>query len=439
QHGTGIGIVATCQVSVYSTCPTFQLDIFVNDKPVMARIVFLHPDLGIGGAERLIIDSAVALKSVGHDVSIVTCHYNPNHSFDETKDGSIPLVAVGDWLPRSICGYCHALCAYFRMIYAAIYLVFFSGIDYHLVVCDQISVCIPFLKLKRQSKILFYCHYPDQLLTSRKTAIKKMYRAPLDYWEEKTTGMADKILVNSYYTGQVFRETFQSLSNVDFQVLYPSLNFSKFDREVKGSLSDMVKLPKRVNRILLSINRYERKKNIELAIETICYARRYVDERMWTKIHLIIAGGYDERVRENVEYYEELRELVEERGIADHVTFLKSIDDDQKIILYRSCAALIYTPFFEHFGIVPLESMYMSCPVIAANCGGPMETVPDYRGGFLRDPTVEQFGEGLLKLLPDDDLISEMGEYAREHVQMYFSFSCFANTWNHIVVNMFDD
>tara|TARA_A100001015_G_scaffold122838_1_gene136162 strand:- start:145 stop:249 length:105 start_codon:yes stop_codon:yes gene_type:complete len=26
------------------------------------RIVFLHPDLGLGGAERLIVDAAVAMK-----------------------------------------------------------------------------------------------------------------------------------------------------------------------------------------------------------------------------------------------------------------------------------------------------------------------------------------------------------------------------------------
>lgn len=35
------------------------------------RIAFLHPDLGIGGAERLIVDAAVALKQRGHDVTML--------------------------------------------------------------------------------------------------------------------------------------------------------------------------------------------------------------------------------------------------------------------------------------------------------------------------------------------------------------------------------
>ena len=29
----------------------------------MVRVVFLHPDLGIGGAERLIVDCSLALQS----------------------------------------------------------------------------------------------------------------------------------------------------------------------------------------------------------------------------------------------------------------------------------------------------------------------------------------------------------------------------------------
>ncbi|KAJ0066204.1 hypothetical protein NL108_001445, partial [Boleophthalmus pectinirostris] len=101
-------------------------------------------------------------------------------------------VCVGDWLPTSLCGYLHALCAYLRMIYVALYLVFFSGLEYDVVFCDQVSVCIPVLRLSRhRKKVLFYCHFPDQLLTQRKTALKKMYRAPIDWLEERTTGMAD--------------------------------------------------------------------------------------------------------------------------------------------------------------------------------------------------------------------------------------------------------
>jgi alpha-1,3/alpha-1,6-mannosyltransferase len=51
------------------------------------NIIFFHPDLGIGGAERLVIDAAVGLQSLGHKVTIFTSYCDPSHCFDEAKDG----------------------------------------------------------------------------------------------------------------------------------------------------------------------------------------------------------------------------------------------------------------------------------------------------------------------------------------------------------------
>lgn len=106
----------------------------------MVRVAFLHPDLGIGGAERLVVDAAVALRSRGCSVKIWTAHYDPQHCFSETLSPDLPVVCVGDWLPTNLCGYFHAICAYLRMIYVALYLVFLSGEEYDVVFCDQVYV-----------------------------------------------------------------------------------------------------------------------------------------------------------------------------------------------------------------------------------------------------------------------------------------------------------
>eukprot|EP00122_Pirum_gemmata_P019205 Pgem_evm1s17987 len=50
------------------------------------KICFVHPDLGIGGAERLVVDAAIAYQSQGHDVCFYTSHHDPTHCFSETKD-----------------------------------------------------------------------------------------------------------------------------------------------------------------------------------------------------------------------------------------------------------------------------------------------------------------------------------------------------------------
>ncbi|XP_072023865.1 alpha-1,3/1,6-mannosyltransferase ALG2-like [Amphiura filiformis] len=399
----------------------------------MPEVVFLHPDLGIGGAERLVVDAAVALKRRGHTVTMVTSHHDPSHCFQETRDGTLDVVAAGDWLPRSIFGKCYALCAYIRMIYTALYLAWASGIEYDVVICDQISACIPFLRwFGRNAKILFYCHFPDQLLTKRQTWLKKIYRAPIDKLEEKTTGMADMVLVNSNFTANTFKETFPSLADVNPEVLYPSLDVSAFDGDVEPA-GDLV--PNGINTLFLSINRYERKKNLGLAIEALGELKKLVTAEEWKQTHLIMAGGYDDRVTENKEHYMELRHLTDNLKLNDQVSFLRSFSDAQKLTLLDSCTCLLYTPSNEHFGIVPIESMYMKRPVIAVNSGGPLETVKDGATGFLRASTAEDFAEAMTKFVKDAGLSKKMGQGGHRRVISKFSFEAFGSKLDSIVNN----
>ena len=146
---------------------------YLPEKPglEMVKIAFLHPDLGIGGAERLVVDAALALKSKKHDVRLFTAHHDPKHCFSETRDGQLDVTCVGDWLPRRIADRCYALCAFIRMMFVALYAI--SAGRFDVFVCDQVSACIPLLRLfSPSSKVLFYCHFPDKLLAKRDTSLK---------------------------------------------------------------------------------------------------------------------------------------------------------------------------------------------------------------------------------------------------------------------------
>lgn len=94
----------------------------------MTRVTFLHPDLGIGGAERLVVDAALALKKQGYEVNFVTTHHDADHCFSETKDGTIPVTVVGNWLPRHIFGRFFALFAYIRMVIHFLHTIQFTYI-----------------------------------------------------------------------------------------------------------------------------------------------------------------------------------------------------------------------------------------------------------------------------------------------------------------------
>ncbi|XP_070583889.1 alpha-1,3/1,6-mannosyltransferase ALG2 [Erythrolamprus reginae] len=386
-------------------------------------VFFLHPDLGIGGAERLIIDAALALRARGCRVQIWTPRYDSSRCFSETSQLDVRI--AGNWLPRNIFGRCHALCAVLRMIWLALHVLLLSGEEFDVFVCDQVSACIPILRLARTpKKVLFYCHFPDQLLTQRKSVLKHFYRAPLDWLEEYTTGMADCILVNSYFTANIFKHTFKSLSHMNPEVLYPSLNVSIFDTAVSANIANIV--PKGDKKFLfLSINRYERKKNLVLALKALHDLRGRLDAQSWSEVHLVLAGGYDEAVNENVEYFAELKALAIKLQIDEHITFMRSFSDEQKVALLNNSICVLYTPSNEHFGIVPLEAMYMKCPVITVNSGGPVESVVHNQTGFLCNPVPPQFSEAMEKFIKDPNLKRTMGIAGRMRVLEKFSSEAF--------------
>lgn len=391
------------------------------------NIAIIHPDLGIGGAERLVVDEAIELASHGHSVHIFTAHHDKNRCFEETISGKLPVTVYGSFLPRHIFYHFHAVCAYIRCLFVAIcVLVVWPSFD--VVLADQVSVVIPILKLKKSTKVIFYCHFPDLLLAQHTTFLRRLYRKPLDYVEEITTGMADLIQVNSNFTKSTFARTFNHLSGRGIQpaVLYPAVNVDQFDKPHGYKLN------------LLSINRFERKKNIELAISAfamLCHNEENSQQAHADKPTLTVVGGFDERLRENVEYLEELKTLAEKEGVSKRVRFITSCSTAERNSLLSECLCVLYTPKDEHFGIVPLEAMAACKPVIACNSGGPVETIKNDVTGFLCEPNPAEFSKAMATFVKDPVVASRMGEAARQHVTESFSTRIFGQRLNGYVLD----
>lgn len=194
------------------------------------HIGFVHPDLGLGGAERLVVDAAAELAQHGHSMQMYTAYYNPQRCFDETKSGLFSVTVAGGWFPRNAWGRLHALCAVIRCalaVFAMAWQVWTHKVKpYDVIIVDQVAAVVPLLRLLLPStKVLFYCHFPDLLLTQRTSLLKAVYRAPLDALEQSATGQADLLLVNSGFTAGVFAQTFKRLAAKGVQpaVLYPAV------------------------------------------------------------------------------------------------------------------------------------------------------------------------------------------------------------------------
>ncbi|KAI9728210.1 MAG: Alpha-1,3-mannosyltransferase-like protein [Chrysothrix sp. TS-e1954] len=409
------------------------------------RIVFFHPDLGIGGAERLIVDAAVGLQQLGHVVTIFTSHCDPSHCFDEARNGTLDVRVRGNTvIPPSFLNRFVILCAVLRQFHLVLQTCLFSSELARLApdafFVDQLSACIPILQqLNPSVRVLFYCHFPDKLLAQRKGELKRLYRIPFDWLESWTTGRSDVILVNSKFTRGIFGESFPSLRHRDPKVVYPCVDVpSGSEKAQEKALEPGIESAAlwKNKRVILSINRFERKKNVDLAIKAFAG----LHEKTRRDARLVIAGGYDLRMSENVGCHKELVALSDSLGLRCAtaknfvsalslppdiaVIFLLSVPSSLKATLLRAASLLVYTPKFEHFGIVPLEAMLAERTVLAAKTGGPTETVVDGRTGWLRD--VDDPGQWtkvmdlVLSGLGQEELLG-MGQEGRKHVLDRFS------------------
>ena len=174
--------------------------------------------------------------------------------------------------------------------------------------------------------------------------------------EEFTTSSANQILVNSKYTAGIFHEAFPSIKK-ELTILYPAINFNSLSREVDVDFV-LSQYEFKNGDFFLSINRFERKKNIKLAVEAFVLLNESISPEENKNLHLVLAGGYDPQLPENREVYKELKTLVNKEGLEHKVTFMPSFSDDDKVALLTKCLAVVYTPSNEHFGIVPVEGMY---------------------------------------------------------------------------------
>lgn len=393
------------------------------NKTKKLKIAFVHPDLGIGGAERLVVDAAVGLQEQGHEVIIYTSHCDKNHCFEELKTGLLRVEVFGDELPTNFFGKFFIVFANLRQLYLVLQLILNRKVNSHdLFIIDQLSTCLPFLHVFSSAKLMFYCHFPDQLLALRSSIIKKLYRIPFDTFEQFTMSSADCVVVNSNFTKSVYQGTFHYLKEQP-NVIYPcvDLSFQTIDDIDKTFLKSLLN-PN--DKFYLSINRYERKKNILLALEAFAMS----GERDDNNSKLIICGGYDERVTENVNYLEELQKAADVLELShstifypevrknselefftvsnSKVLFLTSISSSLKELLLSKTELLLYTPSFEHFGIVPLEAMKHGKPVLAVKTGGPLETVEPFIFGQN-----ESVATGWLKISDPKEWAKAIDEY----------------------------
>jgi glycosyltransferase involved in cell wall biosynthesis len=126
-----------------------------------------------------------------------------------------------------------------------------------------------------------------------------------------------------------------------------------------------------------------------------------------------------------------LRGIAADLGVGDRLVFTGSVARADVPAWVRSADVVLAVPWYEPFGITPLEAMACGRPVVATAVGGLVDSVADGVTGDLvppRDP--DRLGEVLAALLADDDRRAAYGEAGVRRAERYRWSRVVADTEN---------
>jgi D-inositol-3-phosphate glycosyltransferase len=170
---------------------------------------------------------------------------------------------------------------------------------------------------------------------------------------------------------------------------------------------------------LMSIGRLVPRKGMGHAIEALA---RLVADGCDAELVIVGGSGSGDALAADPEY-QRLHGVAEGLGVADRVVFAGQLSQTEMPAMLRSADVVICAPWYEPFGITPLEAMACGVPVVASSVGGLIDTVvEDVTGVHVppRDP--EALAQALAALIADPERARAYGAAGRARVESRYSW-----------------
>ena len=165
---------------------------------------------------------------------------------------------------------------------------------------------------------------------------------------------------------------------------------------------------------LVTVGRLVERKGVQTVLEALAAL---------ADTELLVAGGPPAGRMDDDPDVARLREAAVRHGVADRVTFLGQVRHDDIPPLFRSADVAVTVPWYEPFGITPLEAMACGTLVVASAVGGLTDTVVDGRTGLLVPPRRPDLLSGALRmLLGDRSRLRSLGRAAAARARSRYSW-----------------
>ena len=221
----------------------------------------------------------------------------------------------------------------------------------------------------------------------------KYFACRLPQIDKENASFSRYILTNSYFSREsILRSyglnSFVSYLGVDTEIFKPLGN------------------PK--ENFVLSVGSCGPSKGFDFSIKSL--AR--IDSKIYPKF-IIVCNSVD------VGWKNYLEQLAIKVGVELEIKNL--IQDNELVQLYNKAKLVLYAPYLEPFGLVPLEAMACGTPVVAVKEGGVRESVLHNETGILTERDEGMFAEAITDLLLNKEKRQYMSQRALEVVQNFWT------------------
>lgn len=171
---------------------------------------------------------------------------------------------------------------------------------------------------------------------------------------------------------------------------------------------------------ILQLGRIVPRKGIDTVIRGLGHLHR--NHQLRARL-LVVGGEAEDPAPDSTPELGRLMEIAAEEQVTEQVTFVGRRQRDILHYYYSAADVFVSTPWYEPFGITPLEAMACGTPVIGSDVGGIKYTVAHGKTGFLVPPNdPAALGNRLAELLNNPPLRKRFSRQAVLRVQKYFTW-----------------
>jgi glycosyltransferase involved in cell wall biosynthesis len=382
------------------------------------HIALVHDSLNFcGGAERLTLAMASALKELGHSVNLYVIEATNWNKVEKLTSYNRQIVdreyvlppfksfptaysRLIHWFGRDIIGY-HIIKKY----------------NYDLIIATK-QILIPIF-----SDVLYmhfpdflpgfdYLYYPEKYLYN---TVLRAYSRPIELVSRilvslfKSMRYKPVILTNSRFSASIIKR----FLNIKAFVLYPPVNLGKYL---------MLSKYRDKENIVVTISRIEAMKNLDIVVDVA----KEVKEAKFVIIGL----------SHSKDYYAQLMKKISALNLKDRVKILIDVSEELKMEILKKAKIYLHPTKYEHFGIAIIEAMAAGLIPVVHKSGGPWTDIVEFNKYGIGFSNLEEAKDAIRNLVYlGKGELSTIQEKVIEKVKI-FSYDSFLKRLNALISDL---